>query len=240
MQTLNNISIILTRPQMGENIGAAARVMLNFGITDLRIICPRDGWPNEKALAMSAGANQIINNAKIFDKFEDAIADLNIVYATTARERDMVKPAVTPKQMADEAAQASTAKIGVVFGPERTGLENIEVSFCNKILYVPVNSEYKSLNLAQAVALVCYELFQTNVNKIYKVNDVDKAELASKGDYNALFEFLEVELDRSNFFQVAEKKPRMMDNIRNIFAKTNLTKQEMQTLRGVLKAIKEV
>lgn len=235
MVTLNNISIILVKPQMGENIGAAARIMHNFGLSELRLVSPRDGWPNEKATSMASGAGEIITAAKIFDTFEEATADLTMLYATTARERDMNKPAVTPREMSNELD--ATMKIGIVFGPERSGLENFEVTHCNKILYIPVNPEYKSLNIAQAVAVICYEISQSPAFKIAERPDA-QLEKATKADYNSLYDYLENALDESHFFQVPEKKPKMMDNIRNIFARLDLSDQEMRTLRGVLKAIK--
>jgi tRNA/rRNA methyltransferase len=234
MTSLNNISIILVKPQMGENIGAAARIMHNFGLTDLRLIAPRDGWPNQKAIDMASGAAKIIANAKVFDSFENATADLTMLYATTARERDMNKEALTPREFSGELSQ--NHKTGIVFGPERSGLENFEVTHCNKILYIPVNPEYRSLNIAQAVAVICYEVSQAPALQ-QSPSEAELAEKATKGDYNALFSFLESALDASNFFQVAEKKPKMMDNIRNIFSRLDLSDQEMRTLRGVLKAL---
>src|SRR5262249_51708592 len=151
-------AIILVRPQMGENIGAAARIMLNFGFTDLRLVAPRDGWPNEQAIKMSSGATEKIN-LQVFENFEDAISDLNFLYATTARQRDMNKEVVTPAEI------SPTAKTGIVFGPERTGLENSEISLCDKLVAIPVNPDFASLNLAQSVAVICYQLNNLQIAK---------------------------------------------------------------------------
>lgn len=238
MTNLANIAIILDRPQMGENIGAAARVMKNFGLTDLRLVNPRDGWPNKKAEDMSANAIDIIQKSQVFESFEEAIGDRNIIYATTSASRDMEKISITPKIMSEEIYAAKEQKIGVVFGCERTGLENREISFCNKIVYIPVDAAYNSMNLAQAICVICYEIFQKTADDSIKNLQNSSSETADKNEINALFNFLENELENANFFQVAEKKPKMMVNIRNMFSRISFSGQELRTFRGILNALK--
>ena len=220
------VSIILIKPQMGENIGATARIMLNFGITDLRIVSPRDGWPNDKAIEMSAGAKDVIKNAKIFDNTEEAIADLQYVYATTARKRDMQKDIVEPKEV------EINGKTGIMFGPERSGLENSDLVFADKLISIPVNDEYSSINLAMSVGIICYEIGQQSF-----VKDRSQRELAEKSELQSMFEYLDEELTQKNFFQVAEKKPNMMNNIITMLNRAELSSQEVRTLRGILRAL---
>lgn len=220
------ISIILHSPQMGENIGAAARAMLNFGCEDLRIISPRDGWPNEKALDMAAHAKQVVENAKIFATTEEAITDLDFVYATTARNRDMDKPTVAPAQI------ELVGKTGILFGPERSGLENKDISLADKIISIPVSDKCPSLNLAQAVGIVCYELFK-------KPLQIAKRELASKQEFVSMVAHLEQLLDERGFFQVAEKKPNMLQNIQNMLMRAEFSPQEVRTMRGIIRSLSE-
>ena len=212
------------RPQMGENIGAAARVMLNFGLTDLRLVAPRDGWPNPKAVEMSANAFDQVKT-KIFENFEDAVADLDFLYATTARNRDMLKEVVTPEKISVQ------GKTGIVFGAERTGLENYEISFCDKLVSIPVSKDFTSLNLAQSVAVIAYEIGK------YKLPEKLKEDLATKQELTGLFSHLEDELTARNFFLVPEKKAGMMINIRNLFSRAELTGQEVRTLRGIIRSL---
>lgn len=219
--------IILHSPQMGENIGAAARAMLNFGFENLRIVSPRDGWPNAKAIEMAAGAKDVVEKAQVFENLSDAIADLQTVYATTARSRDMNKPVVTPKQI------ELSGKIGIVFGAERTGLENKDVALADKIISIPVSEKYQSLNLGQSVGIICYELFANDALK------QGESELADKKDFDALIGHLDEQLSAKSFFQVDEKKPNMMINIRNIFSRAALSAQEIRTLRGIIRSLSE-
>lgn len=219
-------AIILVAPQMGENIGAAARVMANFGFTDLRIVNPRDGWPNEKAIDMAAHAATIVEGAKVFEKFSDAVADLEYVYALTARERGMDKKVITPREV------VLNAKTGFAFGAERTGLENEDISLCDEIISIPVNPDHKSINLAQSVAIICYEISQVAVVK-------EERKLATKEDMNSLFAHLETELEKRGFFQEETKKPGMMNNIRTLFTRAALSPQESRTMRGIIRSLSE-
>lgn len=240
MSNLNNISIILVRPQMGENIGAAVRVMKNFELSDLRIVDPRDGWPNEKAYALSAGAKDLLDKVKIFQSTEDAIADLDKAYATTARKRGMIKPITFPETLGKEISESEeTQKIGILFGQENNGLDNDDISNCNAILTIPIGKKYSSLNLAQSVAIVCYELFKNSTQKGANLNLSEKKAIeeknASKKEVLDFIKYLEQKMDAENFYSVPEKKDTMMVNIKNIFTRHDFTKQEISTLRGIFK-----
>jgi tRNA/rRNA methyltransferase len=228
----NNPKIILVRPQLGENIGATARIMHNFGFKELRIVDPRDGWPNNAAINMAVGAVHILENSKIYSKIEDAIADVNQVFALTVRERYMNKPSIYTEQLS---STKITSKSAFIFGPERSGLSNSEVSFADNIITIMTNPDFTSINLAQSVAIICYELTRDN-NKL-PVADIDY-ELADQQQISSFLNELEIMLDDNGFFQTLEKKPGMIINIRNIFKRINpLTKQDIHTLYGIIKSI---
>jgi len=225
------ISIILVEPQMGENIGAAARAMKNFGLTDLRLITPRDGWPNEKAQSMSVGAIDLIQNAKIYDSIQDAISDLEYVYAATAVPRDMNKRYVLSRDLKDDMPIAG--KVGIMFGRENCGLNNKEIAFANKIITIDTDVGFSSLNIAHSVAIICYELFQGKKQLRSDLNNIHKLANSAQLEhfYNHLFEVL----GSREFFRVPEKKEQMSQKIRNIFAKIdNLSQSELQTLWGII------
>ncbi|MEQ8391443.1 MAG: RNA methyltransferase [Thalassospira sp.] len=232
--------IILIEPQLGENIGKAARAMLNCGLVDLRLVRPRDGWPNERATANAAGADIVIDNAKVFESDEEAVADLNRLYITTARTRDAIKPVFTPKGLAPEmrSVVAKGEKVGVMFGPERTGVRNEHIAMGDAVVTVPLNPGFTSLNLAQAVLLIGYEWWQAGVDVPDYQMLMNDTFPARKEDMERLFEHLEAELDASGFYRVAAKRPNMARNIRNIFNRSNLTHQEVQTLRGMIVAMR--
>lgn len=211
---------------MGENIGATARAMLNFGFDDLRIVSPRDGWPNSKAIEMSAGASRVIENAKVFDSTEEAIADLKFIYATTARRRDLDKTLISSNQIQQQEG------LGVLFGAERSGLENDDIALANAIVTIPVSEEYKSLNLATSVAIICYELSKKPMLE-------KQREIATKEELNSFFEHLETELSQANFFSVDDKKPGMMRNIKTMFTRADFSSQEVRTLHGIIKSLKK-
>jgi len=235
---INRITFILVRPQMGENIGAAARAMANFGLADLRLVSPRDGWPNERAIDMGAGAFDSMG-VQVFDTLDEASNDLNKLYATTARRRDMVKPVFTPDAAVKDGAkllQNSDSKIGFVFGPERTGLENDEVARCHGIINVPTNPDFSSLNLAQCVLLMAYAL-----NRFEAATEIElPMGHSAPVTQDRLDEFLtrlENELETHHFFKSEDLKPTMLRNIRNIFMRGDLTDQEVKTLHGVVSAL---
>jgi tRNA/rRNA methyltransferase len=232
-------AIILVEPQLGENIGTAARAMLNCGLTELRLVRPRDGWPNAKALAAASGADEVIREARLFDSTGAAIADLTRVYATTARHRGMIKPVVTPRQAAHEmhAAQARGEGVGVLFGPERTGLVNDDIPLADTILQVPLNPAYASLNLAQAVLIIGYEWHQVAADAPARTLVTNQTRPATKAELLNFFAHLEKELDDCGFLRHADKRPVMVRNIRNIFQRAELTEQEIRTLHGIIKEL---
>jgi tRNA/rRNA methyltransferase len=233
--------VILVHPQLGENIGMAARAMANFALTDLRLVRPRDGWPSQQAVAASSGASFVIDNARVFDEVEDAIADLNVVYATTARERGLMKPVVTPQEAAKRIRQdaATGHRSGLMFGGERAGLDNDHVALADAALMVPVNPAFASLNLAQAVLLTGYEWFKAGDNSPPMRIDDEETRLANKQELLALFEHLEGELDASGFLRPPEKRASMIRNLRTMWSRANLYEQDVRTWRGIIKALTE-
>jgi tRNA/rRNA methyltransferase len=232
-------AIVLVAPQLAENIGAAARAMLNGGLTDLRLVRPRPEWPNERALAAASGADSVIAGARLYGSVAEATADLSHLYASTARRRDMVKPVVTPREAAAQMrllAPAGTS-CGVLFGPERTGLDNDDVAVADVILTVPLNPAYASLNLGQAVMLVAYEWYQSGLPAVPSEPAVSKAPTATKAQLHELFQHLEDELDANRFLQLPHMRPVMVRNLRNILSRAGLTAQEVKTLHGVITAL---
>jgi tRNA/rRNA methyltransferase len=231
--------IVLVEPQLGENIGTAARAMMNCGLDELRLVRPRDGWPNPKAIAASSGADDIVQNARLFDSTPAAIADLHRVYGTTARHRGMVKVVVTPRQAAIEmrAAEARGERVGVLFGPERTGLVNDDIPLADTILQVPLNPAHSSLNLAQAVLIVGYEWFQAAVDVPARELVTNETRPATKAELLNFFAHLEKELDDCGFLRHADKRPVMVRNIRNMFQRADLTEQDLRTLHGIIKEL---
>jgi tRNA/rRNA methyltransferase len=233
--------IILVEPQLGENIGMAARAMGNFALSRLRIVNPRDGWPNVSAQRAAAGADQILERAELFGSVEAAVADLTLLFATTARAHDQAKPVVAPGQAAAEIAahMAGGATAGILFGRERYGLQNQEVALANRIITFPVNPGFASLNLAQAVLLIGYEWFKLSTEGALPFAMPERSERASQHQMQAFFDNLVRELDRVEFLRPAEKRETMLVNLRNIFARMEPTKQDMHTLHGVVMAIAE-
>ncbi|MCB2102628.1 MAG: RNA methyltransferase [Rhodobacterales bacterium] len=230
-------AVILVDPQLGENIGMVARAMLNCGLTDLRLVRPRDGWPNPKALSASSGAVAVIEGARLFETTEEAIADLNRVYATTARTRDMTKAILTPRGAAADmrALVAAGGRPGLIYGKESKGLNNDDVALADAIIQVPLNPAFSSLNLAQAVLVTGYEWYQSAADAPQAQLALPKATRpASNEELVGLFEHLEDELDACGFLRVKEKRPTMVRNLRNIFHRAALTEQEVRTLRGVV------
>ncbi len=233
----DQITIILVKPQLGENIGMAARSMYNFGFTDLRIVNPRDGWPNESAAKASAAAISVIETAQIFPSLAEAIEDCDYIYASSARRRDL-NLAVTSLKNSEEIYTdiSNKKKIGILFGPENSGLSNDHLSFCNKILTIPVNKDCPSINLATSVGVICYE-FSKNL-RAFDTSNQEK--LASRKDLTFLFNHLENKLEECNYFQIAEKKPVMMQNLKNIYNRIpNLSKNEYNALMGVFNALNQ-
>jgi tRNA/rRNA methyltransferase len=231
--------VILVEPQMGENIGAAARAMANFGLSELRLVAPRDGWPNEKAVAAASRADHVIRDTRVFDTVADAVADLSFVYATTARDRDLTKDVRGPVHAGRHLRRLDREGVrsGLLFGRERWGLDNDEIALADEILTLPVVPEFASLNIAQAVLVIAYEWRKAGF-------DADDAGLpfimpersppATKEELIHLFGHIESVLDERGFFRPVEKKENMIRNLRAIFQRVQLTAQEVRTLRGVI------
>ncbi len=233
--------VILVEPQLGENIGMAARAMGNFALSRLRIVNPRDGWPNVAAQRAAAGADHIINAVELFDTVEAAVADCALLFATTARAHDQAKPVVGPEAAAAEmVGQIKVGgTVGLLFGRERSGLTNEEVGLANRIITFPVNPGFASLNLAQAVLLVGYEWFKLSTAGALPFEMPERSEPASQHQMQAFFDNLVRELDKVEFLRPAEKRDTMLVNLRNIFTRMEPTKQDMHTLHGVVMAIAE-
>jgi len=231
-------AIVLVEPQLGENIGAAARAMFNCGLTDLRLVAPRDGWPNERAVATASGADPVLDGTRVFATAEEAIADLHHVYVTTARDRFMVKHIQTPRAAAAEMRQftAEGQACGVLFGPERAGLVNDAISLGDRVIRVPLNPAFSSLNLAQAVLLIGYEWFQAGDATPPHELVTGHSKPASKADLLRFFGHFEEALDQSGFMRSEDKRPGMVRNLRNLFQRAECTEQELRTLHGVITA----
>jgi tRNA/rRNA methyltransferase len=232
-------AIILVAPQLAENIGAAARAMANFGLGDLRLVAPRDGWPSEKARASASRADHVIDAVRVYDTLEEAVAGLTFVYATTARSRDMAKAVVGPREAA-EAARARVGagnRVGFLFGRERTGLTNEEVALADQILTLPVEPGFSSLNIAQAVLIVAYEWRRSGVEGAVLPFTEAIAEQAPRAQLVAMFEHFEHALDAAGFFRPPERRPHLVLALRAMFQRAGLTEQEVRTLRGVIAAL---
>jgi tRNA/rRNA methyltransferase len=230
--------VILVRPQLGENVGTAARAMLNFGLTELRLVEPKCGWPSVKALQAASGATAILNGLRVFERVEDAIADLELLFATTARPRDLPKRVVSAAGAAREAraALAEGRRAGVLFGPERTGLANDDLIFADAVLSVPLNPDFSSLNLAQAVLLVGYEWFQAGAPPPPRRAGATSRR-ATKGELDGLVEHLVGELDATNFFRTADRRQSMVRTLKVIVQQADLHEADVHLLRGVIKAL---
>lgn len=230
----NMPAIILVRPQLGENIGKAARAMLNFGLTDLRLVSPRDGWPNPDAGPAASGADIVLEQARVFETIAEATADCAHVYATTVRKRGVTKPVVTPAEAAGS-VHADAGRSAILFGPERSGLETDDVAIARTIITVPINPEFGSLNLAQAVILVAYEW-----SKHVGLSQPPATELdppASQEELDGMVEHLEAILDKSGYFFPLDRVPTVKRTLRGLLTKPGWNAQEIRTLRGVLSAI---
>lgn len=234
--------VILVRPQLGENIGAVARAMANFGFRELRLVAPRDGWPNERAVEVASGGASIVKSAKVFETFAEAMADIHIAYATTARPRDMEKRVVTPDAAMKE--MAGDKNVAFVFGPERTGLENDEIVLCDTLITIPTSPDYSSLNLAQSMVVIGYEWFKVSCElrvASHKKNSLatSNPQLATKQDWQGLFDQLDAYLEEAEYYRVDHKKTIMWQNMRNMFLRGEWNEQEIRTFRGMLRVLYE-
>lgn len=233
-------AFILVRPQMGENIGAAARAMLNFGLSHMRLVDPRDGWPNPRAVAMASGAaGRVLDHAGVFPDLPTAIADCAFVFATTARGRELTKPIMTPERAMQHARalSASGQKVAVLFGPERAGLENEDVSRANAIITVPVNPDFPSLNLGQAVLLCAYEWIRTTDQTPPEVTELARTVLANQVEIERLGDHFEERLEEAGFFFPPTKADGMKLNLRNLWSRMPMTRADVQTLHGALRQL---
>lgn len=252
-------AVILVRPQLAENIGMVARAMLNCGLTELRLVRPRDGWPNDRAVAAASGADRVLDEARLYGSVEDAIADLHHVYATTARPRYMTKRVLTPDAAARELRLQGDAKSGLLFGPEAMGLDNDEVALANAVITAPLNPAFSSLNLGMAVLLVGYAWFTAETPDAVTADaeradaeraDAEKAEEpelvmpeqtrpATQAELLGLYGHLEAELDACGFLRNVQSRPSMVRNLRNLFGRTGMTEQEVRTFRGIIACLVE-
>ncbi len=222
-------AILLVRPQLGENIGMAARAMLNCGLDELRIVAPRDGWPNPAARAAAAGADAVIDGARLFDNAAEAVVDLQLVLATTARRRDVEKPVHGPREAA-RLLRDSGARAGILFGPERSGLDNDELGLAAAIIEAPLNPAFPSLNLAQAVFLTAWEWRMAGPPP-----DPPPPSARARADaFEGFWRHLDGALDAAGYYREPKLKPTIQRNLRALFARAGLTDQEVRTLRGVI------
>ena len=229
--------VILDKPQLAENIGAVARAMANFGLSELRLVSPRDGWPQDRAWASASGADWPLNGAKLFDSVAEAIADLQLVYAATARPRETHLPVYTPRQAAAELhRQSATLRTGLLFGAERAGLETMDIALCNGIVTIPIDPKFRSLNLAQAVVVNAYE-WRTVTLDAPPAIFLNEAPPADQAQMMGLYEHLEGELEFSGFFFPPEKKPSVVRNLRVALGRARFNDQEARTFRGVITAL---
>lgn len=230
-------SIILVKPQMGENIGSAARAMLNFGLENMRVVAARDGWPSQSAVATASGAGRVLDQARHFSSFHDAVGDCHFVFATTARGRDLTKPVYDPKKAMKIAFEkiSDGQNVGIIFGPERAGLENKEVVRSNALITVPVNPNFSSINLAQTVLLLSYEWFLAA--DIYEENfsNIRKTSVAPILEIEKLSEQYENELEKIGFFFPEEKATSMKSTLRNIWSRLPLTVSDVRAFHGILR-----
>jgi tRNA/rRNA methyltransferase len=232
--------VVLVEPQLGENIGMVARAMANFGLSELRLVNPRDGWPSEKARSAASKADHVIDAAIVYDTLEEAIADLNFVYATTARERYGFKPVRSPVVAAQtlKVRYDGGERVGVLYGREKSGLSNEEVALADEIVTFPVNPAFASLNIAQAVLLMSYEWMKTSIEAEDHTPFTALDQLpATKDQLFGLYDHLEEALDARGFFRPAAKKPKMIDNLRAVLSRRAFTAPEIKVLRGVISSL---
>ena len=229
---INSLGFLLVNPQLPENIGFSARALKNFGFKRLDIINPKEKWPNKKSIATSVGAKDILKKTKIFPSIKDATKNYDIIYASSARKRDINKKHLSFKKFIESIKKNKNKKIGILFGPEASGLSNEDISYSNYIFKIPVSKKFESLNLSHSLIIVCFELFKiikpSFFNKQKKLNDI-----ASKKKFHIFFDFLQTSLERKGFFVPVEKKKAMLINLRNIFGRIELSNKEVRILSSV-------
>ena len=235
--SFNNIHFILVRPQMGENIGFVARAIKNFNITKLRIVDPKCNWPSQKALATSVGANDVLKSSKIYNSVNKSIADLRVVFASTSRIRKVNKKIISILDLRKKIKKKQ--KIGIMFGPEASGLSNDELNCANYLVKIPTNRKFSSLNLSHSAIIFCFQLFQHFSNKKVIYNSTYKSSVAKKSQVNKFLNFIINELDKKGFLQPDHKRKSMIRNINNIFHRMNLSEQEIRILLGMFSTLNE-
>lgn len=235
--SFKNICFILARPQLGENIGFVARALKNFNLTNLRIVNPRCNWPNQKALATSVGAKNIIRSSKIFHSIEESVADLDIIFASTSRIRKVNKKIISILDLKKKIKKEQ--KVGVIFGPEASGLSNNDLNCADYLVKIPTNKKFSSLNLSHCVIIFCFHLFQFFSNKKSVYNSNYKSSGATKSEVNKFLDFIICGLDKKGFLQPDHKRQSMIRNINNIFHRINLSEQEIRILLGVFSTLNE-
>lgn len=230
---------MLVRPQLGDNIGAAARAMLNFGLTRMRLVAPRDGWPNARAGAVASGAGRVLDGAGLFENVASAVADCDYVLAATARPREMVKEVMTPERAMAVARTLDAAgkRVGILFGPERAGLENDDLVHANAIVTVPVNPDFPSINLAQCVLLVAYEWMRRGSEVAPATMVLARTAVASRAEIERLGDHYEEELEAAGFFHPPARAQGMKRNLRNLWGRLGLTRAEVEALHGMLRQL---
>jgi tRNA/rRNA methyltransferase len=226
--------VVLVRPQLGENIGKAARAMLNFGLTEMRLVAPRDGWPNPAAGPAASGADIVLERAQLFDTVQQAVADCSAIFASTVRRRDLIMPVLSPEEMAS-AIRASPDRTAILFGPERSGLETEEVALSNAIVTVPINPTFGSLNLAQAVILLAYEWSRRSGLAVPPAKELEPP--APAGEVDGLIAQLDQELVSKGYYHPPERTQATRNTIRTIFTKTGWSSREVKAVRGIIRAL---
>ena len=226
--------IVLVRPQLGQNIGKAARAMLNFGLTEMRLVAPRDGWPNPDAGPSASGADIVLEQAQVFDTVQDAVADCSTIFASTVRRRDLIMPVVSPQEMADQIV-ASPARAAILFGPERSGLATEDVALSNAIVTVPINPKFGSLNLAQAVILLAYEWSKRSELAVPPSKELEPP--APHGELEGMIVQFEEELAAKGYFYPVSRMQVTKNTIRTIFTKTGWSSREVKAMRGIVRAL---
>ena len=235
--SLKNIYFILVRPQMGENIGSVARAIKNFNIKNLRIVNPKCNWPNQKALATSVGAKDILKSSKIFNSIEKSIGDLDIIFASTSRIRKVNKKIISILDLKKKFKRKK--KIGIIFGPEASGLSNDEVNCADYLVKIPTSDKFSSLNLSHSAIIFCFQIFQFFSNKKTDYNSTYKSSVATKSQVNEFLNFIIKNLDKKGFLQPNHKRKSMLRNINNIFHRMNLSEQEIRILLGIFSTLNE-
>ena len=229
---INKIGFILVKPQLPENIGFSARGLKNFGFKTLDLVNPKEAWPNKKAIATSVGAKDILKKTKVYSSIKDAINKYDIIYASSARTRDINKRHLSFDQLISNIKKNKNKKIGIMFGPEASGLSNEDVSYSNFIFKIPVNKKFESINLSHSVILICYEIFKSIKSNYFK-KEKKLRDIISKKSLNTFVDFIENRLEKKGFFSPNEKKKVMLLNLRNIFGRTQLSNKELRILSSV-------